>query len=143
MLASPDGLWPAAVALPGQPPADDSKSPYSLISLIEQAVLQQSRLAVAHHLLFRIFGNKKTAWIQLRPAGLCQSHVVTPHNAIGHFPSAMDLMDLLHTKHRVGPGSVFHVLDGANPKIADNLLVLDLADRVVIPQLIHRVHPQV
>src|SRR5215469_11524279 len=99
MLASPDSLWPAAVALPGQPPADDSKCPYLLVSFIKQAVLQQSRLAVAHHLLFRIFGNQQTAWIQLRPAGLCQPHVITPHNAIGHLSSAMDLMDLLHTKH--------------------------------------------
>src|SRR5439155_22109657 len=85
---------------------DDSKYPYLLVSLVEQAVLQQSRLAVAHHLLFRIFGNQQTAWIQLRPAGLCQPHVITPHNAIGHFSSAMDLMDLLHTKRRVSPGGV-------------------------------------
>src|SRR2546426_6157187 len=137
LAAVPSPTW-----FSNQVPAQRSPDPLS--SLPQKfAFLQEVSVAFSHHLLFGEFGHQEPAGIRFRATILNQAQVVSADNSICRFGSLAYAMNLLHAECHVCPWSVFDRFDGADPKLRDDSVLLDSADRVLVPKFADRICPQV
>src|SRR5260370_18222603 len=74
----------------------------------------------------------------LRPLLFDETDVVTTHNPVNDLGSVLYSMNLFNSENYVGPRRIFCLIDGTNPKIRDDVILFNLPNRVLIPQLVER-----
>src|SRR5208282_5395429 len=124
----------------GQHTHRHSRSPPLLVQL---ALLLERVVSLSDHLLFRVFSHQQSSWVELGTSLFDESHIVLAHDAVGYLCTALHLVHFFDPKYHVIPRPILAALDRANPKIGDDVLISNLAYRVVFAQLVHRERAQV
>src|SRR6266851_5299006 len=111
--------------------------------LIERALLQQSGLSLADHLLFAVLGHEKSARICFRACRLDEAHVVSPNDLIRRFGRILHTVNFLHRKDGVGPRCPLDVFHRADLKVRNHMVVLNLSHGILIAKFVHGIYAQV
>src|SRR5713226_3068234 len=111
--------------------------------LIERALLQQSGLSLADHLLFAVLGHEKAAWVHFRACRFHQAHVVSPDDLIRRLRLVLHAVNFLHAEDAVRPRCPLNVLDRADLKVRNHVVVFNLSHGILVAKFVHGIDAQV